>query len=155
MDWGLGLMDWGLGLWVLVDFVRFVVWVSGWSWFGSMGFGWYSEFFGLLRYSTMVGRWSWVWWFVVNHVMFGSAMVVVRLVWYGFLGWFLVFFYVNGGGSWCFAGFMVVGLGGLLCLCWWWLSVLLQQWLLVAVVAVVVDVSLLWSMLLTVMRGKR
>ena len=33
----------------------------------------------------------------MNHVMFGGAMVVVQLVWYGFLGWFLVFFYVNGG----------------------------------------------------------
>ena len=39
-------------------------------------------------------------------------MVVVRLVWYGFLGWFTVFFYLNGGGSLCFARFMVVGLGG-------------------------------------------
>ena len=82
-------------------------------------------------------------------------MVVVWLVWYGFLGWFTVFFYLNGGGSLCFAGFMVVGLGSLLCLCWWWLSVLLQQWLLVAVVAAVVDVPLLWSMLLMVMRGMR
>ena len=66
----------------------------------------------------------------MNHVMFGGAMVVVWLVWYGFLGWFSVFFYmnvVNGGGSWCFARFMVVGLGSLLCLCWWWLSVLLRQ----------------------------
>ena len=40
--------------------------------------------------------------------MFSGAMVVVWLVWYGFLGWFSVFFYVNGGGSWCFAGFVVV-----------------------------------------------
>ena len=53
----------------------------------------------------------------MNPMMFGGAMVVVRLVWYGFLGWFSVFFYVNGGGSWCFAGFMVVGLGGLLFVC--------------------------------------
>ena len=45
-------------------------------------------------------------------VMFGGAMVVVWLVWYGFLGWFTVFFYLNGGGSLCFARFMVVGLGG-------------------------------------------
>ena len=40
--------------------------------------------------------------------MFGSAIVVVQLVWYGFLGWFSVVFYVNGGGSWSFAGFVVV-----------------------------------------------
>ena len=57
-------------------------------------------------------------------MMFGGAMVGV---WYGFLGWFTVFFYLNGGGSLRFAGFMVVGLGSLLCLCWWWLSVLLRQ----------------------------
>ena len=41
--------------------------------------------------------------------MFGSAIVVVQLVWYGFLGWFSgwfsVVFCVNGGGSWSFAGF--------------------------------------------------
>ena len=40
--------------------------------------------------------------------MFGSAIVVVQLVWYGFLGWFSVVFCVNGVGSWSFAGFVGV-----------------------------------------------
>ena len=35
-------------------------------------------------------------------------MVVVQWVWYGLFGWFSVVCCMNGGGSWCFAGFVVV-----------------------------------------------
>ena len=51
----------------------------------------------------------------MNPMMFGGAMVVVRLVWYGFLGWFLVFFYVNGGEWWWVLVFCWVYGGG----SWW------------------------------------
>ena len=37
----------------------------------------------------------------------GLGGSVVRWVWYGFFTWFSMVFWVNGGESWWFTGFMV------------------------------------------------
>ena len=47
----------------------------------------------------------WVWWFVV---VFGGVVVVVQWVWYRLFGRFSVVCCMNGGGFWCFVGFVVV-----------------------------------------------
>ena len=64
---------------------------------------------GLNRFG-MVSVWQVLLDFVglVVCCMFGGAVVVVQWVWYGLFGWFSVVCCVNGGGSWCFARFVVV-----------------------------------------------